>query len=119
MIWIRLGSVLMFLGVALGAFGAHALKDALSQEGKAVYQTAVLYHFVHGLALLAVGWLAVLKPREPLIDRAGWAFVIGIVLFSGSLYLLAVTGAKTLGMITPLGGLAFLLGWLCVAVAAR
>ena len=109
----------MFLGVAFGAFGAHGLKDTLTQEGKQVYQTAVLYHLIHGLALLAVGWLATLKPMEPLIQRAGWAFVIGIVLFSGSLYLLAVTGIKKLGLITPFGGLAFLLGWLLLALAVK
>ena len=109
----------MFLGVIFGAFGAHALKDTLTQEGKTTYQTAVLYHLVHGLALLAVGWLATLKPREPMIDKAGWAFVIGILLFSGSLYLLSLTGAKKLGLISPLGGLAFLIGWLCLALAAK
>ena len=109
----------MFLGVTLGAFGAHALKDTLTPEGKTIYQTAVLYHLVHGLALLAVGWLSTLRPREPLVDKAGWAFVLGIVLFSGSLYLLSVTGVKKLGMMTPLGGLAFLLGWLCLALAAK
>ena len=118
MTWIRWGSLFMFLGVALGAFGAHGLKESLSAEGKQVYQTAVLYHLIHGLALLAVGWLATLKPMEPMIQRAGWAFVIGVVLFSGSLYLLSVTGIKKLGIITPLGGFAFLLGWLCLALGA-
>ena len=117
--WIRAGSVVMFLGVLLGAFGAHALKAALTEEGKGWWQTAVLYHLVHGLGLLAVGWLATLKPQAALVDRAGWAFVLGIVLFSGSLYLLSVTGIKKLGMITPLGGLAFLFGWLCLALSAR
>ena len=109
----------MLLGVALGAFGAHGLKDALSPEARQTYQTAVLYQLIHGLALLAVGWLATLKPMEPLVRTAGWAFVIGVVLFSGSLYLLSVSGAKKLGMITPFGGLAFLLGWICLAIAAR
>ncbi len=117
--WIRYGSLVMFLGVALGAFGAHGLKDTLSAEGKQVYQTAVLYHLIHGLALLAVGWLAILKPTEPLVRTAGWAFLLGILLFSGSLYALAVTGIRKLGMITPLGGLAFLAGWLCLLLAAK
>ena len=108
----------MLLGVALGAFGVHGLKDALSAEGKQTYQTAVLYHLIHGLALLAVGWLALLKPNEAMVRNAGWAFVLGIVLFSGSLYLLSVTGIRKLGIITPFGGLAFLLGWLCLALAA-
>ncbi len=119
MLWIRYGSLLMFLAVALGAFGAHGLKDALTAEGKQTYQTAVLYHLIHGLALLAVGWLSVLKPAEPLVKNAGWCFVLGIALFSGSLYLLSVTGIKKLGIITPFGGLAFLIGWLCLALAAR
>src|SRR3989338_5454816 len=117
MCWIRYGSLIMLLGVALGAFGAHGLKDALTPEGKSIYHTAVLYHLVHGLALLAVGWLATLRPTEPLIQKAGWAFVIGIVLFSGSLYLLSVTGIKKIGIVTPLGGVAFLLGWLWLALA--
>ena len=108
----------MFLGVALGAFGAHGLKDALSEEGKKLYQTAVLYHLIHGLGLLAVGWLSVLKPGNVLVARAGWAFILGIVLFSGSLYLLSLTGLKKLGAITPLGGLAFLIGWFCLALSA-
>jgi len=109
----------MFLGVALGAFGAHALKETLSPEGKQLYHTAVFYHLVHGLGLLAVGWVATLKPMEPFVSRAGWAFIIGIVLFSGSLYALSLTGVKKLGLVTPFGGFAFLMGWLFLALAAR
>ncbi len=119
MLWVQVGCLVMLLGVALGAFGAHGLKQILSPDGKLVYQTAVLYHLIHGLGLLAVGWLSTLKPAEPLIRIAGWAFVAGVVVFSGSLYLLAVTGAKKLGMITPLGGLAFLVGWTALALSAR
>lgn len=119
MIWIRYGCLVMLLGVALGAFGAHALKATFSNEARSIYQTAILYHLVHGLGLLAVGWLAVLKPAEPMVKNAGWAFVIGIILFSGSLYLLSLTGIKKLGLITPFGGLAFLLGWLCLSLAAH
>ena len=118
MMWMRCGSLLMLLGVALGAFGAHGLKETLSAEAKQVYQTAVFYHLIHGLGLLAVGWLAILKPMEPLIRIAGWSFVIGIVLFSGSLYLLSLTQAKKLGLLTPFGGLAFLVGWLCLTLAS-
>lgn len=117
--WIRYGSLLTMLGVALGAFGAHELKDTLSPQSHQTYQTAVLYHLVHGLGLLAVGWISTLRPSAPLVRTAGWAFVAGIVLFSGSLYLLSVTGAKKLGLITPFGGVAFLIGWLCLALAAR
>lgn len=119
MSWFRYGSLLMLVGVALGAFGAHGLKDVLTPEGKQTYQTAVFYHLIHGLGLLAVGWLAVLKPTEPLLRNAGWAFVIGIILFSGSLYLLSVTGIKKLGIITPFGGFAFLIGWLFLALSTR
>ena len=117
--WIRVGSLLMLLGVALGAFGAHSLKDVLSEARRQIYQTGVLYHLIHGLALLAVGCLATIKPTETLVPRAGWAFVIGIVLFSGSLYALSITGVKKFGMITPVGGLALLMGWGCLALAAR
>ncbi len=119
MFWLRWGCLLLFAGVGLGAFGAHALQDRLTEEGKRLYQTAVLYHLVHALGLLAVGWLATLKPTEPLVRTAGWSLVLGIALFSGSLYLLAITGVKKLGIITPFGGLAFLAGWLCLALAAR
>lgn len=108
----------MVLGVALGAFGAHGMKDALSAEGKQAYQTAVLYHLLHGLGLITVGWLAVLKPGSGLVRVAGWSFLFGILLFSGSLYLLSLTGIRKLGMMTPFGGLAFLLGWFCLAWAA-
>ena len=119
MTWIRLGSLLMFAGVALGAFGARALKTMLTEEGTGWWQTAVLYHLIHGLGLIAVGWLTIFKPQAHLLRASGWLFVLGIVLFSGSLYLLALTGEKRLGAITPLGGLAFLLGWLLLAFAAR
>ena len=108
MIWIKGAAIVMFAAVALGAFGAHGLK--LAPDQKTIYQTGVLYHLVHGLALLAVGWLATVKPGEASIEYAGFSFLIGILLFSGSLYLLSITGIKKFGMITPLGGLAFLAG---------
>jgi uncharacterized membrane protein YgdD (TMEM256/DUF423 family) len=119
MVWFRYGALVLLAGVALGAFGAHALKDSLSAEARQTYQTAVLYHLVHGLGLLAVGWLGTLKPGEPMVRAAGTALIIGVVLFSGSLYLLSVTGWRKLGMVTPLGGVAFLAGWLLLAMAAR
>ena len=117
MVWIRCGSLLMFVGVALGAFGAHGLKDALSPEAKQIYQTAVFYHLIHGLGLICVGLVTVVKPAMTALRVAGWMFVIGITLFSGSLYLLSITGVKKLGAITPLGGLLLLIGWLCLAIA--
>ena len=119
MIWFQIGAWVLFLGVALGAFGAHGFKEILSPDGKQIYHTAVLYHLVHGLGLLAVGWLSTLKPSEPLVRVAGWTFLLGIILFSGSLYLLSLTGCKKFGLITPVGGLGFLTGWLCLVLAAR
>lgn len=119
MFWIRWGSLLMLIGVILRAFGAHGLKELLAPEAKRTYETAVLYHVVHGLGVLMVGWLAILRPHEPLVRAAGWAFVGGILLFSGSLYVLSITGLRKLGMVTPVGGLAFLTGWLCLALSAR
>ncbi|MBI3323962.1 MAG: DUF423 domain-containing protein [Candidatus Omnitrophica bacterium] len=119
MVWVRWGSLLMFLGVALGAFGAHGLKAILSVEAQEIYRTAVFYHLIHGLGLVGVGWLQTMKPHDALIQWAGWAFLIGVLLFSGSLYLLSLTGIKKLGMVTPLGGMALLAGWLCVALSAR
>ncbi len=106
-----------FLAVALGAFGAHALRGQLDARAEAVYQTAVDYHFFHTLALLAVALLCRESSRASL-RAAGWAFSAGLLLFCGSLYLLAITGLKWLGAITPLGGVAFLCGWALLLAAA-
>lgn len=119
MTWIRWGALLMFAGVALGAFGAHGLKSVLSQEAQEIYEKAVWYQLIHALALVNLGCLAILKPQQPLLNRAGIGFVLGIVLFSGSLYLLSVTGIKKFGLVTPFGGLAFLAGWICLAAFAK
>jgi uncharacterized membrane protein YgdD (TMEM256/DUF423 family) len=114
--WIRAGAILGFLGVALGAFGAHGLREKLTALGtSATYQTAVQYHMYHALALLALGLLPVSRAATV----AGWSFLVGALLFSGSLYALSLSGVKALGMITPLGGVAFLVGWAALAVAAR
>lgn len=107
--WVQIGSALMFLGVALGAFGAHMLRGRVSEYAMDVYKTGVLYHLVHALALFAVAWLVAQGVAK--VNLAGMCFAAGIVLFSGSLYALAITGVKALGAITPLGGLAFLAGW--------
>lgn len=110
-LFFRLAAALCFLAVALGAFGAHALKDTLAAHAMTeVWNKAVLYHFVHAIALLV---LAVVPGGSRV---AGWLFFGGIVIFSGSLYLLALTNVKWLGAITPIGGLCFLAGWLCLAV---
>jgi uncharacterized membrane protein YgdD (TMEM256/DUF423 family) len=108
----------MFLGVGIGAFGAHALKDRLSEPMKAVFETGVRYQLIHGLALFAVAWLASVSSSK-LVGAAGWAFAAGILLFSGSLYILALTGVRAWGAATPLGGLAFLVGWACLVLPAR
>ena len=105
------GAVAMFMAVALGAFGAHALKARLAPEMTAVWQTAVQYQAWHALALLAIGVLLAQDPARGWLGVAGWLFVAGLVLFSGSLYLLALTGTRGLGAITPLGGVAWLAGW--------
>ena len=118
--WIMIAGIFAFLGVALGAFGAHALSERFGEYEKGVWQTAVLYHLVHALALFGFGVaIAAIHPPEDMtsINVIGWLFVGGIVLFSGSLYTLALTGAKFLGAVTPLGGLAFLGAWALVARA--
>ena len=114
--FLLVGSLAAFLGVALGAFGAHGLRGRLSPEMLAVFETGVRYHMYHALAVLLVGLIAA-RLDGWLIHAAGWAFTTGIVLFSGSLYLLAVTGTTMWGAVTPLGGVAFLLGWACLIVA--
>jgi uncharacterized membrane protein YgdD (TMEM256/DUF423 family) len=117
-VFLSLGAVSAFIAVACGAFGAHALRDRLSAEMLGTWQTAAAYQMYHALALLAVGivlgrfssdgsvWLSV----------AGWLFAGGMVLFSGSLYALALSGTTWLGAVTPLGGVAFLLGWAAMAI---
>lgn len=115
------GAVAGFLGVGFGAFGAHALRARISPEMLAVFETGVRYQMYHALALVLtslVTSLGVARMSAWLMTIAGWSFIVGIVLFSGSLYALAVTGVTVLGAITPLGGLAFLAGWACLALAA-
>lgn len=112
------GSLLGGLGVALGAFGAHGLKDLLSPALLEVYHTAVLYQFLHALALLWAGlWLQQGGPASAL-RLAGWAWLIGVLLFSGSLYVYIASGVHTLAFITPVGGTLFILGWLAAAWTA-
>jgi len=111
------GAACAFLGVAFGAFGAHALKSRLSAEMLAVFEVGVRYQMFHALALLAVAWACTRWPG-PLVIASGWLFLAGIVIFSGSLYVLSLSGVKWLGAITPLGGLAFLAGWAFLVWAA-
>jgi uncharacterized membrane protein YgdD (TMEM256/DUF423 family) len=110
-VWLMIAAVFGFFSVALGAFGAHTLKNVLDEYGKSVYEKAVLYQMFHAMALFAAGVLQHLFKEVP-FGPAGWGFSVGVLLFSGSLYLLAVTGIRWLGAITPIGGIAFLFGWL-------
>jgi uncharacterized membrane protein YgdD (TMEM256/DUF423 family) len=112
-----LGALSGGLAVALGAFGAHALRDRLTPQMLQVFDTGQRQHMFHALALLAVAWASTRWPVGS-VTAAGWLFVAGTVLFSGSLYTLAVTGQRWLGAVTPVGGLAFILGWLALAWAA-
>jgi uncharacterized membrane protein YgdD (TMEM256/DUF423 family) len=108
--WFLSAGIFGFLSVALGAFGAHSLKNALDDYGKSIYEKAVLYQMFHTAALFAVGVIQHFG-KETSFSLAGWGFFAGIILFSGTLYLLAMTGLKWLGAITPIGGVAFLFGW--------
>lgn len=112
--FIAMGAIIAFLSVALGAFAAHSLKNMLSSDMLTVFHTAVDYQMWHGLGLLIIGLLLERKPSSLLI-KSGWSMLIGIVLFSGSLYILALTGVKTFGAITPFGGIAFLIAWAMLA----
>jgi uncharacterized membrane protein YgdD (TMEM256/DUF423 family) len=115
--FVFLGSINLFLAVALGAFGAHGLKNRLSEYLLSVYNTGVQYHMIHAIGLIMIGilsqWLA---PSH--LNIAGWSLFVGIIIFSGSLYVLSITGIKWLGAITPIGGVAFLVGWVFLAIAA-
>ncbi|OZB93558.1 DUF423 domain-containing protein [Paenibacillus sp. XY044] len=112
-----LGGIMMFLAVAIGAFGAHALKERLDDNRQKTYQTGVQYHLAHGLGLLLIGLFASSAEHSGTFQLAGWLLFAGIVLFSGSLYALSVTGIRKLGAITPIGGVAFLAGWVVFIVA--
>ena len=115
--FLMLAAFFGFTGVALGAFAAHGLKSRLTADYLAIFHTGVTYQLVHTLALLGVALLAT-QVQGRLVTWAGVSFAIGIVLFSGSLYVLTLTGISKLGIVTPFGGLAFLVGWLCLGLAA-
>jgi uncharacterized membrane protein YgdD (TMEM256/DUF423 family) len=115
---LTLAALFLFAAVAAGAFGAHALRARLAPDLLAVYQTAVQYHFWHALGLLAVGLMYAQRPDSGALAAAAWLLVAGLLLFSGSLYALALTGVRGLGAVTPVGGVAFLAAWAAVAWAA-
>lgn len=115
--FLAIGCIAALLAVAAGAFGAHALKARLAPEMLAVYKTGVEYQFYHAFGLILVGLAALRLPDSTWLARAGWTMLAGIVLFSGSLYMLALTGITWLGVVTPLGGVAFLAAWGLFALA--
>lgn len=116
-LFFALGSIIGLLSVAAGAFGAHALRDQLDAKSLSIFETSARYQMFHALALIAVAVAAERWP-SPAVRVAGWAFVVGVVIFCGTLYLLAFGAPNFFGMITPVGGLAFLIGWGSLAVAA-
>lgn len=113
--WFAAGALSAAIGVGLGAFGAHGLRSRVGPDMVAIWETGVRYHLVHALGLFAVAWAV---ERWPLGGIAGWLFVAGTVVFSGSLYTLVLSGQRWLGAVTPLGGVAFIVGWLLLAWAA-
>ena len=113
-----IGAISGCLVVILGAFGAHGLKDVLDEYGKSIYEKAVLYHMFHTMAILVLGLIEKIQP-EMQLSLAGWAFILGIILFSGSLYILAVTGFKWMGIITPFGGVCFIIGWVLLFLKVK
>jgi len=116
-LFVMLGALLGGLSVAAGAFGAHALRAQLTPRMLEVFETGVRYQMYHALALFAAAWM-VQQTQAQSAQVAGWAFVLGTLLFSGSLYAMALTGARGLGMITPIGGVVFIIGWVALALSA-
>jgi len=119
-IWSVAGATLMFLSVAIGAFGAHALKARLTPDMLAIFEVGVRYQVYHALGLFVVAWMAQMAVgarEQNYVNAAGWLFIVGIALFSGTLYALALSGIRWLGAITPLGGVCFLIGWAALAIA--
>lgn len=112
-VFFTIGCALGFVGVALGAFAAHALKARIAPDMLAIFETGARYQLIHALALLAVAWACTRWPGKA-AHMAGWLFVAGTLLFSGSLYALSLSGVRALGLVTPLGGAAWLAGWLCL-----
>jgi uncharacterized membrane protein YgdD (TMEM256/DUF423 family) len=117
-VFLFLGALSAFIGVGMGAFGAHGLKAILSPDMLAVYQTAVTYQMWHALGLIGIALLRQLTPDSQLLPWAGWLMFVGILLFSGSLYLLALLGLGWLGIITPVGGVSFLTAWALIIIFA-
>ncbi len=113
--FLSLGAINAFLCVALGAFGAHGLKNSLSADMLVVFHTAVQYHFYHALALMMIGLILIHFAKSKLIALSGWLMLLGIILFCGSLYILSLTGVRGLGIVAPLGGFSLLSAWALLA----
>lgn len=116
-LFLLFGSIAMALAVTLGAFGAHGLKSKLTQDMLDIFETGVQYHFYHAIGLLIIGAVANYMPESPLLKWSGWLMVSGLLIFSGSLYVLSMSGLRWLGAITPIGGLCFIASWILLAVA--
>ncbi len=114
--YLLLGSINALLVVLIGAFGAHGLKARLTVENMAIFQTGVQYHFYHAVGLILVGLIAWHIPTSPYLRWSAWLMITGIILFSGSLYVLSITNIRWLGMITPVGGMAFIIAWLLLSI---
>ena len=114
--FLLIGALAMVLAVGLGAFGAHGLKSKLTQEMLDIFETGVRYHFYHAIGLLIVGLLANYIPDSSLLQWSGWLMIAGILIFSGSLYVLATSGIRWLGAITPIGGVCFIASWILMAI---
>jgi uncharacterized membrane protein YgdD (TMEM256/DUF423 family) len=115
--FISLGSLNAALAVILGAFGAHALKSKIQPEALEIFQTGVQYHLYHSLGLILIGIIYRVGKLSTAINFSGWMMVIGMILFSGSLYILSITGIRSIGMITPIGGILLVISWILLAIA--
>ena len=116
-LFLTIGSIAMALAVMLGAFGAHGLKNKLTEEMLTIFETGVSYHFYHALGLLAIGIIAQWIPDSSFLKWSGWLMLAGILIFSGTLYVLSISGLRWLGAVTPIGGLCFIASWILLAVA--
>ncbi len=116
--WIGIGSILVMLSVMIGAFGAHMLEPIIGEDKISVYETGVQYHMIHALGIIVIGVIAKVFGESKLLAWSARLLFIGIILFSGSLYVLSISGIGPLGAITPFGGVSFIAGWVCLAVTA-
>jgi uncharacterized membrane protein YgdD (TMEM256/DUF423 family) len=117
-LFLIIGSIAMAFAVGLGAFGAHGLKEILTDEMLDIFETGVKYHFYHAIGLLVIALVAQLIPNSSLLQWSGWLMLAGIIIFSGSLYVLSISGIRWMGAITPIGGLCFILAWILLALAS-